>query len=157
MTKLLIDAGNLLPFYLGVFALLLAGCSSTAEDAPKPAPATSVAVNPVTVEPSEYLHRIKLPEGFKISIYASGVEGARSMALGSQGTVFVGTRTNTKRKPMGTVYAITNPVESALAAVSARAETTDNLLPVMKDALRADCTLGEISDALRSVFGVYTP
>ncbi|MDX2379241.1 MAG: methylmalonyl-CoA mutase family protein [Acidimicrobiia bacterium] len=48
-------------------------------------------------------------------------------------------------------------VESALAAVSARAETTDNLLPVMKDALRADCTLGEISDALRSVFGVYTP
>jgi methylmalonyl-CoA mutase N-terminal domain/subunit len=51
----------------------------------------------------------------------------------------------------------TAAVESGLAAVSARAETTDNLLPVMKKALRADCTLGEISDALRSVFGVYTP
>ena len=48
-------------------------------------------------------------------------------------------------------------VESALAAVRATAETSDNLLPSMKEALRADCTLGEISDALRAVFGVYSP
>jgi methylmalonyl-CoA mutase N-terminal domain/subunit len=48
-------------------------------------------------------------------------------------------------------------VESALAAVKATAETTDNLLYSIKDALRADATLGEISDALREVFGVYTP
>jgi methylmalonyl-CoA mutase N-terminal domain/subunit len=48
-------------------------------------------------------------------------------------------------------------VESALAAVTAVAATTDNLLPSMKEALRADCTLGEISDALRAEFGVYTP
>jgi len=48
-------------------------------------------------------------------------------------------------------------VESALAHVSATAESTENLLPSMKAALRVDCTLGEISDALRAVFGVYTP
>jgi methylmalonyl-CoA mutase N-terminal domain/subunit len=48
-------------------------------------------------------------------------------------------------------------VESTLAAVRATAETTDNLLYSIKDALRADATLGEISDALREVFGVYTP
>jgi methylmalonyl-CoA mutase N-terminal domain/subunit len=48
-------------------------------------------------------------------------------------------------------------VESALAAVTAVAATNDNLLPSMKEALRADCTLGEISDALRAEFGVYTP
>ena len=48
-------------------------------------------------------------------------------------------------------------VESALAAVKSTAESSDNLLYVMKDALRADCTLGEISDSLRSVFGQYTP
>jgi methylmalonyl-CoA mutase N-terminal domain/subunit len=48
-------------------------------------------------------------------------------------------------------------VESALAAVKAAAQGTDNLLYSMKDALRADATLGEISDALREVFGVYTP
>ena len=48
-------------------------------------------------------------------------------------------------------------VEAALAAVKAAAATDDNLLYPMKAALRADCTLGEISDALRDVFGVYTP
>jgi methylmalonyl-CoA mutase N-terminal domain/subunit len=31
------------------------------------------------------------------------------------------------------------------------------VLPVMKDALRAKATLGEVSDALRDVFGVYRP
>ena len=51
----------------------------------------------------------------------------------------------------------TAAVESALAAVKAKAGTGDNLLYSMKDALRADCTLGEISDALRDVFGVYQP
>ena len=51
----------------------------------------------------------------------------------------------------------TPAVESALAAVKTTAGTDDNLLPVMKDALRADCTLGEISDALREVYGVYQP
>jgi methylmalonyl-CoA mutase N-terminal domain/subunit len=51
----------------------------------------------------------------------------------------------------------TAAVESALAAVKASAQGNDNLLYSMKDALRADATLGEISDALREVFGVYTP
>jgi glucose/arabinose dehydrogenase len=46
------------------------------------------------------LEHIKLPPGFEISIYASGVENARSMALGSQGTLFVGSRS------AGSVYAI---------------------------------------------------
>ncbi len=48
-------------------------------------------------------------------------------------------------------------VESALATVKATAESSDNLLYAIKDALRADCTLGEISDSLREVSGVYTP
>jgi methylmalonyl-CoA mutase N-terminal domain/subunit len=48
-------------------------------------------------------------------------------------------------------------VESALAMVKAAAQGSGNLLYSMKDALRADATLGEISDALREVFGVYTP
>jgi len=48
-------------------------------------------------------------------------------------------------------------VESALGKVKATAGTSDNLLYSIKDALRADCTLGEISDSLREVFGVYTP
>ncbi len=36
--------------------------------------------------------RIKLPPGFRIEVYTDQVPGARSMTLGSRGTVFVGTR-----------------------------------------------------------------
>jgi glucose/arabinose dehydrogenase len=46
------------------------------------------------------LDKIKLPSGFKIDIYASGVSGARSMTLSPDGTLFVGTRNE------GNVYAI---------------------------------------------------
>src|SRR3989338_11403448 len=38
------------------------------------------------------LDLIKLPPGFKISLYADNVPGARSMALSPNGTLFVGTR-----------------------------------------------------------------
>ena len=48
-------------------------------------------------------------------------------------------------------------VDAALAALVTAAKGTDNLLYPMKEALRADATLGEISDALRGVFGIYQP
>jgi methylmalonyl-CoA mutase, N-terminal domain len=48
-------------------------------------------------------------------------------------------------------------VEQALAAVIETAGGTANLLYPMKDALRAGATLGEVSDALRQVFGEYRP
>ncbi len=46
------------------------------------------------------LDKIKLPEGFKIEVYASDVTNARSMALSPNGTLFVGTRDK------GNVYAL---------------------------------------------------
>ena len=39
------------------------------------------------------LDRVKLPPGFEITLFAAGVDNARSMALGDKGTLFVGTRT----------------------------------------------------------------
>jgi len=48
-------------------------------------------------------------------------------------------------------------VESTLENLRAAARGTDNLLIPMKDALRANATLGEVSDALRDVFGVHRP
>src|SRR6266700_2947996 len=36
--------------------------------------------------------KLKVPAGFKVEVWADGAPGARSMALGDQGTVFVGTR-----------------------------------------------------------------
>ena len=46
------------------------------------------------------LDQIKLPPGFAIELWASGLANARSMAVGARGTVFVGTRT------AGNVYAV---------------------------------------------------
>jgi glucose/arabinose dehydrogenase len=48
----------------------------------------------------EELGSLKLPQGFHIEVYARDVKGARSLALGSRGTVFVGTRAE------GRVYAL---------------------------------------------------
>jgi methylmalonyl-CoA mutase N-terminal domain/subunit len=48
-------------------------------------------------------------------------------------------------------------VDAALEAVVETAAGTANLLPPMKEALRARATLGEVSDALRGVFGEYRP
>ncbi len=52
---------------------------------------------PVSVLP---IDRLTIPEGFKIEVYADSIKGARSMAMGDDGTLFVSTR-NKK-----TVYAI---------------------------------------------------
>jgi len=46
------------------------------------------------------IDRLKLPEGFKIEVFADSIDGARSMAMGDNGTLFVSTRTENK------VYAI---------------------------------------------------
>jgi methylmalonyl-CoA mutase N-terminal domain/subunit len=48
-------------------------------------------------------------------------------------------------------------VRAALADVEAAARGTQNLLVPMKEALRRKATLGEVSDVLREVFGVYQP
>jgi glucose/arabinose dehydrogenase len=46
--------------------------------------------------------KLKVPQGFNIEVYASGMTNAREMALGDKGTVFVGSRLVDK------VYAIVN-------------------------------------------------
>ena len=48
-------------------------------------------------------------------------------------------------------------VAALLEEVRTVARGTGNLLPTMKEALRAHATLGEVSDALRDVFGTYQP
>jgi len=48
-------------------------------------------------------------------------------------------------------------VSSALSAVRSAAEGTDNVLPPMREALRARATVGEVCDTLREVWGLYRP
>ena len=45
--------------------------------------------------------------------------------------------------------------EAALARVRETARRPENLLPPMRDALAARCTVGEICEALRAEFGTY--
>ena len=56
----------------------------------------------VTPAPQIPLDRVKLPPGFRIEVWASGMPGARAMALGDKGKVYVGTRA------IGRVYEVTD-------------------------------------------------
>jgi len=47
--------------------------------------------------------------------------------------------------------------EKALATISETARGAGNLMPAIVDAVRNYCTLGEIADAMRAVFGEYRP
>ena len=95
---------NRFVFYTCLVGLVsLIDISAYAQDKPV------VAVrNPIqNAKAEDYLDKVKLPKGFAISIYADNVEGARSMALGDNGTLFVGTR-GLRGAPgrKGPVYAI---------------------------------------------------
>ncbi|HSE43621.1 MAG TPA: sorbosone dehydrogenase family protein [Acidobacteriota bacterium] len=57
------------------------------------------------VDVKTYIKKIQLPPGFRIDLFAENVKSARSMALGQNGTVFVGTRYDEKGAT-GKVYAI---------------------------------------------------
>ena len=46
---------------------------------------------------------------------------------------------------------------SALARVERAARGSENLVPVILDAVVARATLGEVCDVMRGVFGVYEP
>jgi glucose/arabinose dehydrogenase len=75
----------------------------------------TVARNPIDVDPATRLGDIQLPPGFEISLYATGVDGARSMALGEDGTLYVGTRTDSGWNKRDTVYAVINRDGDAVA------------------------------------------
>lgn len=48
----------------------------------------------MTVTPADQIpiNRIKLPPGFKVEIWATGLPGGRAMAMGDNGKIYVGTR-----------------------------------------------------------------
>lgn len=58
------------------------------------------------------LERVQLPPGFAIETFAEGVKDARSMVLGENGTLFVGTRT------AGNLYAIRHDGKKASQVIT---------------------------------------
>ncbi|GAP34340.1 PQQ-dependent sugar dehydrogenase [Piscinibacter sakaiensis] len=113
-------------------ALVLAACASapTPSPAPAPAPAAAAAAAPPAAPPAWQqgrgsdmaastlaplagrntatppgeiaLDRLRLPPGFRIELWAHGLPGARAMARGDQGKLYVGTR------GIGRVYEVTD-------------------------------------------------
>lgn len=75
-----------------VIACGLANVSATAQTRPQAPPAGAFGAGAPNAKPQ--LETLKLPAGFQIAVYADQVQGARSMALAPDGTLFVGTRGN---------------------------------------------------------------
>ncbi len=84
------------------FVLLLsfACTTSTPPQTGKTAAATDTSQSSTSYSGKLPLDKIKLPEGFKIGVFAEGVKNARSLCLSPGGTLFVGTR------DAGNVYAL---------------------------------------------------
>ena len=100
----------------------LQGCSTSntpVAEAPKPAPAPAwkqgmgadmstsklaPLAGKMTATPANEipLNTLKLPPGFKIEVYASGIPGAREMAMGDNGKIYIGTR------GIGRIYEVSN-------------------------------------------------
>jgi glucose/arabinose dehydrogenase len=75
------------------------------------------------------LSKLKVPNGFKVEVWAEGMPGARSMALGDKGTVFVGTR------QLKDVYAVTSSGGKREAKVLLKGLDTPNGLVFSKGTL----------------------
>src|SRR5262249_47469947 len=95
----------------------LATFASFAQDKPAPPPMypqgrppgmadSKLAPSPpkMTVTPPEEIpiDKLKVPEGFKVELWAHGLPGGRAMARGDKGKLYVGTRA------IGRVYEITD-------------------------------------------------
>lgn len=106
-------------------ALALIGCAQTGSQAPTAAPPAAAAAQPawkqgmpmsmasstlaplagkMTVTPADQIpvNRIKLPPGFKVEVWATGMPGGRAIVAGDNGKYYVGTR------GIGRVYEVTD-------------------------------------------------
>jgi methylmalonyl-CoA mutase, N-terminal domain len=62
-----------------------------------------------------------------------------------------------RARRLTTMKAKRGSVDGHLERLKSAAQRRENLLPSISSAVRAGCTVGEISDALRELYGVYRP
>ncbi|WP_136468652.1 PQQ-dependent sugar dehydrogenase [Flagellimonas onchidii] len=77
-------------------SFLVFSCKEKREESKEPIEKPVIVEHPTDLP----LDSLNLPDGFKISVFAEGIDGARSMAMGDDGTLFVGTRNE------NTIYAL---------------------------------------------------
>ena len=81
---------------IGVATVLLCVVLISCKEEKKTAPEVIITKEAPPYEGDLAIGELHLPEGFKIDVFAEGVDGARSMAMGDNGTLFVGTRNENK-------------------------------------------------------------
>lgn len=88
--------------YLIILSLFIISCKGKKEQQENLEDENQVvnAEETVVHETDLPLANLNLPPGFKIEVFAEGLDGARSMAMGDKGTLFVGTRNE------NTIYAV---------------------------------------------------
>jgi glucose/arabinose dehydrogenase len=97
-------------------SMLLAFSAAQAQDKPAPPPAwhqgkpaaladskLAPLAGKMTETPASEIpvSKIKVPKGFKVELWATGMPGARAMAEGDKGKIYIGTR------GIGRVYEVT--------------------------------------------------
>nr|WP_299485419.1 sorbosone dehydrogenase family protein [uncultured Allomuricauda sp.] len=85
-----------IPFVI-IFSIFIISCKGKKDQQENHEVNAEQAVAHETTLP---LANLNLPPGFKIEVFAEGLDGARSMAMGDNGTLFVGTRNE------NTIYAV---------------------------------------------------
>ncbi|WOK09664.1 PQQ-dependent sugar dehydrogenase [Imperialibacter roseus] len=129
-----------LAFYLsvGVLSVAISSCG----ESNKEAATTEEVAEDVMTNDGDSLSKINLPAGFEISIYASGIDHARSMTISPSGTIYVGNRGGDK------IYAIQDTDKDGKAdktiVVASGLKTPNGV--AFKD---GDLYVGEISRLLK--------
>lgn len=119
------------PFRSAIFVAALAFATSALAQVPPPSDAeksrmkrTDLAPHApkMTVTPVDQIPvgELKVPPGFKVEVWASGMPGVRMMTRGDRGTIFAGTRI------IGRVYAITDRGDRRESRVIAEKLTQPN-------------------------------
>jgi putative membrane-bound dehydrogenase-like protein len=130
-----------LAFYLvvGVLSVAISSCGESNKEA---AAAEEEVIDTATTSDGDSLSKINLPAGFEISIYASGIDHARSMTISPSGTIYVGNRGGDK------IYAIQDTDKDGKAdktiVVASGLKTPNGV--AFKD---GDLYVGEISRLLK--------
>ena len=66
-------------------------------------------------------------------------------------------RSGNRTQALQAMKSCAEAVERRLEAIREAARGSENLLPVLREALKDRCTMGEVCGAMRDVFGEYQP
>lgn len=118
---------------IGLFlvGLFLTGCTAKAT---------------ASLKPGDPVPEIHVPQGFKVAVYAGPLEDARSMTLGDDGTVYIGTR------DAGNVYAVRD-VDADGIAEESKILVKDLVFPNGVAFLHGDLYIADMT-GLRRIPGV---